>query len=264
MYYFVTFWCYNSDIVESNALRSTFRVGSGDIGFFGSSDEGYVIRIPIPGTEEAEQVKITSRKGMARVGLVIFFVVFILYQLIAGGFILNEILQATYIASHYYGWFIAAIVILGVIFVGYVIYALSSYTGLMDQASATGEVLATGRTSSNVCNFARPIMTLLLIAFMTMFSYGTIYSRFHNSDHNIPNTQDPTIELNSLYYGCLLVILGFLFISVFFVAKDGMMSIFNTNFVYNPKTASAFMRVAGAEGTASHASRAAPTSASEY
>ena len=247
VYYFVTFWCYNSDIVESTTLKNTFTVAGG-LGF-GSDNTGYFLRVPIPGTQESEDIYISSKKGIIRVLLVVFFVAFILYQLIAGGFILNEILQSTYLANHFYVWYIFALCFLCVVFVIYVIYAVTSYTGLFEQRAAGGEINATGQTSVNVCNFGRPILTLLFIAFMTMFAYATIASRFQDGSHHIAGTTDPLTRTNSLYYGSLLTILGFLFISVFFVAKDGMMSLYSTNFTYNPSTASAFYRADGANSS---------------
>ena len=247
VYYFVTFWCYNSDIVESTTLKNTFTVAGG-LGF-GSDNTGYFLRVPIPGTQESEDIYISSKKGIVRVLLVVFFVAFILYQLIAGGFILNEILQSTYLANHFYVWYIFALCFLCVVFVIYVIYAVTSYTGLFEQRAAGGEINATGQTSVNVCNFGRPILTLLFIAFMTMFAYATIASRFQDGSHHIAGTTDPLTRTNSLYYGSLLTILGFLFISVFFVAKDGRMSLYSTNFTYNPSTASAFYRADGANSS---------------
>ena len=230
--YLATFWCYNNDIIEAD-LKQTTRLGTG--GMFGWYFTGQTFRQRTSDPNIYKNVNIADVVGYTgKIALYVFFTSFLVYQLLAGGFIINELLQSTYLAEHYYVWYIFALVFLSVFFVVFVIYAITTYRRTPTVTDTDGRITVSAANSENVCTFSRPILTLLFVAFMTEFSYATIYSRYHTSDKEIPHTQVPDNEVNSQYYGILLTILGYVFTSVFFIAKDGMMTISNITFVYRP------------------------------
>ena len=250
-YYLVTFWCHSNDVVENANLKSLFRIGTGGFDLF--SAEGIKAYVAQPGSATVEQYEFGVNRTVTVITLFIFFWLFVIYQVIAGGFILNELLQHSYLAEHFYVWYIFADVWLAVFFVVYLVYAIA--VGVRGQKiSAIVEVggnpedVATVYNSETACSFGRPLFTLLFVVFITMFTYSEIYARFHAADKDLEGTTDPLLQANSIYFGSLLGILGFLFSSVFFIAKDALMGISNSNFKYNPK----FVTLEGTAVTGKH------------
>jgi len=238
-YYLVTAWCYSMDIVENDKLRSLARLGTGGFDWYAFGD---TLKITVQEAEQtATEYEYKGKTGGPVIFLFIFFWLFVFYQIIAGGFILNELMQHTYLATHFYVWYILADVWLCVVFAVYAVYgiaiAVRGQTIEKLSETATSETVATVRNAITACNFGRPLLTLLFIVFITVFTYSEIYRRFHNGKNDIANTQDPLLQVNSIYNGSLLGFLGMLFSSVFFVAKDAFMGIGNSNFKLNPDSA---------------------------
>ena len=228
-YYWVTFMCSASDIVEYVESASAY-LRSGASNIFGWNTVSPVVQIE--GQEDDTELKSEWRAG--RWFIFALFWAFLLYQAIAAGFVINDLLQNTYLAMHFYEWYIFADVWLSFVFVAYLVYAAVTWV-YGNEATVAGSTLPvlTVKNAVTACTFGRPLLTLLFIAFLTMFSYSKVYSRYHNANKDVVGTQDPLLHTNSIYYCTLISILGYLYSSVFFVCKDILMGIAGSVFKIN-------------------------------
>lgn len=254
VYFFVTFLCYTSDIIEDNtAKQSVMRVGTSSI-FTPWGAVSYVMQYFIQpaaqtiadattATAEATEAPLIAAlrgrpqeitSGLSNWVIYVLRLIFflgLLYQLIAAGFVLNDLLQHHYLNSRFQAWELSVIitqsVLAGLLFL-YVIITWSRNSAVF----SGGELVS--RNAINACMYGRPLFTLVFVVFLQTFAYGKIYHKYHVAGEKIPAAiaDLPTNHLNTIYWGNLMIQLGLAFAGIL-AMKDALLSLMVVNFKVN-------------------------------